>query len=55
VNKVAAREQEIAQDLANFSGYFIARFCISLKAINQRLSTIKLRGLHLIENNGIEL
>jgi hypothetical protein len=28
VDKVAVRQQEIAQDLANFSGYFIARFCI---------------------------
>jgi hypothetical protein len=28
VDKVAVRQQEIAQDLANLSGYFIARFCI---------------------------
>ena len=54
MNKVAAREQEIAQDLANLSGYFIARFCIRQKAISQRLSIIKLRDLHLIGKNGIE-
>jgi hypothetical protein len=28
VDKVAVGQQEIAQDWANFSGYFIARFCI---------------------------
>ena len=54
VHKVAVRQHEIAQDLANLSGYFIARFCIRQKAISQRLSIIKLRDLHLIGKNGIE-
>jgi uncharacterized membrane protein YeiH len=27
-DKVAVRQQEVAQDLTSFSGYFIARFCI---------------------------